>query len=114
MADTPTNWNGNYSGQQIDALLAKANTSVQPSDLTSINTNISTLQSGKVDKVTGKDLSTNDFTDAEKAKLAKCKTIWIGTQAEYEALESTNDYDEYHIKEDLSADDTSSEDVSGG
>ena len=27
-------------------------------------------QSGKVDKVTGKDLSTNDYTDAEKTKLA--------------------------------------------
>ena len=35
---------------------------------------ISTLQSGKVDKVQGKGLSTNDYTTAEKNKLAACKT----------------------------------------
>lgn len=63
MPDTPTNWNGAYSGSQIDSLLAKANTAVQP-------TAMNTALANKVDKIPGKGLSTNDYTDAEKANVA--------------------------------------------
>lgn len=40
------------------------------SDIAAANGNISALQTGKVDKVAGKQLSTNDYTTAEKTKLA--------------------------------------------
>lgn len=49
-----------YTGEEIDAGIAKANTAIQEhQDI-----------SGKVDKETGKGLSTNDYTTAEKTKLA--------------------------------------------
>ena len=38
-------------------------------DTTQIQSDITALQSGKVDKVAGKGLSTNDFTDADKTKV---------------------------------------------
>ena len=38
--------------------------------VTTAEGNITALQSGKVDKVSGKDLSTNDYTTADKTKLA--------------------------------------------
>lgn len=53
----------------------------------------------KVDKVSGKRLSTEDYTTAEKTKLGNCKTVWEGTQAEYDALVSKT-YDLYMIYED--------------
>lgn len=62
---------------------------------------------GKVDKVDGKTLSTNDYTDADKQtlqsmseKMNKTLTTWKGTQAEYDALESKSEYDMYCIYED--------------
>lgn len=48
-----------------DALATKATSS----DLNTTNSNVSALQSGKVDKVDGKGLSTNDYSNAEKNKL---------------------------------------------
>lgn len=53
----------------------------------------------KVDSIQGKQLSTEDYTTAEKAKLANCKTIWQGTQSEYDSLVSKT-YDLYMIYED--------------
>lgn len=46
-----------YTGQEIDAGIAKANTAIQD-------------VSNKVDKIEGKGLSTNDYTTEEKTKLA--------------------------------------------
>ena len=54
------NYKSSYTGAEIDAGIAKANTALQEhQDI-----------SGKVDKVEGKGLSTNDYTTAEKEKLA--------------------------------------------
>ena len=51
------NYKSIYTGQEIDAGIAKANTAIQD-------------VSNKVDKIEGKGLSTNDFTTEEKTKLA--------------------------------------------
>lgn len=48
---------------------------------------IASLQSEKVDKVTGKGLSTEDFTTAEKAKLADLATV--ATTGDYDDLSNT-------------------------
>ena len=40
-----------------------------------IDARIDTKIADKVDKVSGKSLSKNDYTDAEKAKSCKCFTI---------------------------------------
>lgn len=53
------------------------------SSLADINAKIN----NKVDKVTGKGLSTNDYTTSEKNKLASLSgSVVILTQAEYDAL----------------------------
>lgn len=52
----------NKNGTSLDA------TNVQ-SAIVEIDGDVSALGSNKVDKVSGKDLSTNDYTDADKAKL---------------------------------------------
>lgn len=44
------------------------------SNLESINTQLSDMANNKVDKMTGKGLSTNDYDDIEKAEVAKVKT----------------------------------------
>lgn len=57
------------TGTQLDAL----NSGINTTKVTQISTNasnISNLSSGKVDKVTGKGLSTNDYTTEDKTKLA--------------------------------------------
>lgn len=54
------------------ALQTQINNKASVTDLNTTNGNVSSLQSAmdnKVDKVTGKGLSTNDYTAAEKAKL---------------------------------------------
>lgn len=53
----------------------------------------------KVDKVAGKGLSTNDYTTAEKNKLAATPSFWVGSQAEYDAIavKDTNTF--YYITE---------------
>ena len=54
------NYKSIYTGAEIDSAIGKANTALQEhQDI-----------SGKVDKVQGKQLSTNDFTNEEKTKLA--------------------------------------------
>lgn len=55
--------------------------------------------SNKVDKVEGKDLSTNDYTDADKAKLDATPTFWVGTQAEYDAIAVKDNNTFYYITE---------------
>lgn len=47
------------------------------------------LNIGKVNKVDGKGLSTNDYTTAEKTKLNDCKRCIVKTQAEYDGLSDT-------------------------
>lgn len=56
----------------------------------------------KVDIVAGKGLSTEDYTTNEKEKLSKCKTIWQGTRADYEAL-LVDEYDSYQVIEGASS-----------
>lgn len=43
----------------------------------------------KVNIVAGKGLSTEDYTTNEKEKLGDCKTIWIGSESDYEELLTT-------------------------
>lgn len=70
-----------YSGQQIDRLLDKVNADkghiTVDTDLSSESTNpvqnkaVKTALDKKVEKVDGKGLSTNDYTDEEKEEVAK-------------------------------------------
>lgn len=53
----------------------------------------------KVDKETGKGLSTNDYTDADKAKLAATPSFWVGSQAEYDAIAVKDKNTFYYITE---------------
>lgn len=55
--------------------------------------------SGKVDKVAGKGLSTNDYSDADKAKVEATPTFWVGTQAEYDAIANKDSKTFYYITE---------------
>lgn len=55
--------------------------------------------SGKVDKVSGKGLSTNDYTAADKAKVDATPTFWVGTQAEYDAISVKDNKTFYYITE---------------
>lgn len=55
--------------------------------------------SGKVDKVSGKGLSTNDFTNTYKAKVDATPTFWVGTQAEYDAITDKDSNTFYYITE---------------
>ena len=55
--------------------------------------------SGKVDKVDGKGLSTNDYSDADKAKVDAAPTFWVGTQAEYDAIAVKDNKTFYYITE---------------
>lgn len=54
---------------------------------------------GKVDKVSGKGLSTNDYTTADKAKVDATPTFWVGTQAEYDAIATKDNNTFYYITE---------------
>lgn len=53
--------------------------------------------SGKVDAVSGKGLSANDYTDAEKEKVARMKESVILTQSEYDALPANEQNDDNKI-----------------
>lgn len=55
--------------------------------------------SGKVDKVSGKGLSTNDYSNADKAKVEATPTFWVGTQAEYDAIATKDNKTFYYITE---------------
>lgn len=84
-----------------------------PYDDTALNDRVATLEaidhsqyitehqdiSGKVDKVTGKGLSTNDYTAADKAKVDATPTFWVGTQAEYDAIAVKDNKTFYYITE---------------
>lgn len=73
--DTNTNLVTSVAGKTGDVTLAKADVGLGNVDNTSdsnkpVSTATQTALNGKVDKVTGKQLSTEDFTSAEKTKLA--------------------------------------------
>lgn len=84
-----------------------------PYDDTALNDRVATLEaidhsqyitehqdiSGKVDKVSGKGLSTNDYTAADKAKVDATPTFWVGTQAEYDAIAVKDNKTFYYITE---------------
>lgn len=53
----------------------------------------------KVDKENGKGLSTNDYTDADKAKVAATPSFWVGSQAEYDAIAVKDKNTFYYITE---------------
>ena len=55
---------------QSDMTTAKSNILTLQSKMSTAETNITSLQNNKVDKVTGKQLSTEDYTTAEKTKLS--------------------------------------------
>ena len=61
-----------YTAQEVGALPADTPIPTKTSDLTNDNGFLTEHQdiSGKVDKIAGKGLSTNDYTDADKTKLA--------------------------------------------
>lgn len=55
--------------QTIKTLATKSEVQAVASDLGEVSTKVTNLESNKVDKVSGKGLSTNDFTNAYKEKL---------------------------------------------
>lgn len=60
--------------------------------ITDAENDISALQSGKVDKVIGKGLSTNDFTDADKTKLDGIEAgAEVNVQADWNEADTTAD-----------------------
>ena len=62
------------------AAITGTNTVVQDLSLYATTTSLSNSLAGKVDKVSGKDLSTNDFTTTEKNKLASITGTNTGDQ----------------------------------
>ena len=58
----------------------------------------------KVDKVAGKGLSKNDYTDADKAKVDASKNEFVGTLDEWDAKTTAQkkEYDTYQITDDYS------------
>lgn len=77
------------------------------SNVQTLNVKAETLENGKVDKETGKGLSTNDYTDAEKSTLAALHAAMPGVQQNIAQLQSgkvdkvtgkglsTNDYTDF-------------------
>lgn len=59
----------NLNAIQDNVILNAANIATNAGNIADSAADITALQSGKVDKVTGKGLSTNDFTNADKTKL---------------------------------------------
>lgn len=91
----------------VDGLISKADAdkAYQPKgDYLTEHQDISNLAtkaevSGKVDKVSGKGLSTNDYSNADKAKVDATPTFWVGTQAEYDAIATKDNKTFYYITE---------------
>ena len=91
----------------VDGLISKdeADATYQPiGDYLTEHQDISNLATktevaGKVDKVSGKGLSTNDYTNADKAKVDATPTFWVGTQAEYDAIATKDSKTFYYITE---------------
>lgn len=69
-----------------------------------IQSELDAAVAGKVDKVAGKGLSKNDYTDADKAKVDASKNEFIGTLAEWNAKTTAQkkEYDTYQITDDYS------------
>lgn len=119
-------YNSKYKGAEVDALLDKAGTAVQPDKLATVATsgsyndlsnkptipaeqvnadwnatsgkaqilNKPTIPdiSGKVDKVSGKGLSTNDYTTTEKSKLAGIASgAEVNVQSDWNVTDSSSD-----------------------
>ena len=72
IGSTQIDLSGYYTSAQTDAAITAALNSALANYTTT--TNLNTLLSGKVDKVSGKGLSTNDYTNEEKAKLGALPT----------------------------------------
>lgn len=91
----------------VDGLISKdeADATYQPiGDYLTEHQDVSNLATktevaGKVDKVSGKGLSTNDYTAADKAKVDATPTFWVGTQAEYDAIATKDSKTFYYIIE---------------
>lgn len=98
------------SVEQVKGLKSKLEEKVDNSDLISFKEENKIELNKKVDKVSGKGLSTNDYTDLEKAEVAKIKNLATnetvtGIKSDVENLKtskvdkvsgkglSTNDYD---------------------
>jgi len=60
--------------------------------------NLTDIINSKVDKIVGKGLSTNDYSNADKAKLDSIGEEWFGTRSEYEALGTYNPTTKYFIE----------------
>ena len=74
MAYTPTNWQDLPSKQTL----------VTATRLNNMENGILNADQNKVDKVTGKGLSTNDYTTTEKNKLSGLNApVITGTQIEF-------------------------------
>ena len=81
MPDTPTNWNGAYSGAQIDSLLAKANTAANQADVTALLNRVSSLESRMT---AAENVNTQQNTDiAAKLNISDVPAM---TKDEYDAL----------------------------
>lgn len=72
IGSTQIDLSGYYTSAQTDAAITAALNSALANYTTTANLN--TLLSGKVDKVSGKGLSTNDYTNEEKTKLGALPT----------------------------------------
>lgn len=65
-------------------VIVVSNEYLDKTGLTRLATIIKDKLSTKVDKVSGKDLSTNDYTNEEKEKLANCQEgNFLDTQTDY-------------------------------
>lgn len=82
-----TDWQGNawYAGEVTDGSGNVLSDKANSSDMT-------TALTGKVDKVTGKGLSTNDYTTAEKMKLSGIEAgAEVNVQADWETNDTNSD-----------------------
>lgn len=83
MPDTPTNWNGAYSGAQIDSLLAKAGTAANQADVTALLNRVSALET----RMTAAE-NVDTEQDADIAEKLNISDVPAMTKAEYDALET--------------------------
>lgn len=72
------------------------------STITSIESDILALQTGKVDKVAGKELSSNDYTDEEKNKLSLLSTTTVISHVHDSSEIITGNFDASRINENAS------------
>lgn len=95
-------FNSKYKSSEIEELLDKAGTAVQPSSLANVATSGSYNDlsnkpiipdvSNKVDKESGKGLSTNDYTTTEKNKLAGiAEGAEVNVQSDWNVTDSSSD-----------------------